>query len=238
MKKINFGKKYLSPEAVGYFRFYAGIAAGVLSAFAISLAFNYGREVHRLFTVFGNLIVPDEETFQTYNLFFACLSASLAVCIMTFVWLGSPARTCKNRRKRQYGSTIMIVFFFIVLSFIMRGGSVLPFILYAHPEYNGELQLHKTYPYLFVLFPVVVFMQGWFSLRPVFRLGYATLYAVGACVLMSGLLLYTTTVDQSVVNNAYENRKDRSGNDHIHTSDTLRKGLAPTPALNPESSEN
>lgn len=205
MTEIRFSKERISIHNIGKQRFWIGIVVGVLTSISISLVFNYSREVLRFITsVSGDLLILEEQELQFFNYFFPFLATVLGLSITIWLWMGNNAH---NRRKdrilKQLSRTNALLIFWLILLVITRFGSIIIIIMYGVDGYESQLNLYDEYWLLFVLMPIVVFIQNWFIVRLVYRTGHWIILSFIICVILSFSLLATTTVEQEAINNAY-----------------------------------
>jgi hypothetical protein len=211
MTRISFNKNKISIQNIGKQRFWFGILAGFFSAISISLAFNQLREVFRFFTsMSADLLILDNQELSFFNYFFATLSTVLGIAITIWIWMSN--RTHKRKMDRLYkqvSRTNALLIFWLTLMMIARFGSILAFILFGTPGYDNQLDLYNDYWLLFVLIPIVVFAQSWFTVRLVYRAGRWIIYSLFVCLITAFALSKTTTVDQEKLNNSYFQRFEK-----------------------------
>lgn len=205
MIRKRIGKEKISIQTIGRKRFWIGLIAGIVSAISISLIFNYSREVFRLFTsISADLLILDNKELQFFNYFFSTLSTVLGLSISIWVWISNPRhKRKKDRIFKQLSRTNALLIFWVILMVIARFSSILPFILYGNPGYYNQLNLYEEFWLLFVLMPIVVFFQNWFTVRLVYRAGNWILISFLVCLLSAFTLNLTTTVDQDKLNTLY-----------------------------------
>lgn len=208
MIKNRFGKETISIQNIGRQRFWIGLIAGIVSAISISLAFNYSREVFRLFTsMSADLLILSSKELQFFNFFFPTLSTVLGLSISIWIWMSNPKhKRRKDRIFKQLTRTNTLLIFWVTLMVIARFGSILPIILYGMPGYDNHLNLYEEYWLLFVLIPLVVFFQNWFTVSLVYRAGKWILISFFVCLISAYSLNRTTKVDQEKLNYAYHQR--------------------------------
>jgi len=211
MSENRFGKEKISIQNIGRQRFWIGLIAGIFSAISISLAFNYSREVFRLFTsMSADLLILNSIQLQFFNFFFSTLSAVLGLSISIWIWMSNPRhKRRKDRIYKQLSRTNSLLIFWVILMVIARFGSILPIILYGMPGYDNQLNLFEEYWLLFVLMPLVVFFQNWFTVRLVYRAGKWIFISFLGCLLAAFTLNQTTTVDQGKLNALYFKRFEK-----------------------------
>lgn len=208
MTNIRFGREKISIQNIGRQRFWIGIVAGLVSAISVSLFFNYSREVLRLFTsISADLLILKENELLFFNYFFSFLSTVLGLSITIWVWiLNKKHNRIKERIYKQLSIANAILIFWVILMIISRFGSILPLALFGTPGYDNHLNLYDEYWILFVLMPIVVFMQSWFTVRLVYQSGRWILLSLIFCILTAFTLQWTTTVNQEKLNSAYHQR--------------------------------
>ena len=208
MTDIRFRKDKLSIDLIGRQRFWIGIAAGVISAISLSLFFNYSREVLRSLTgISSDLIVLETNELLFFDYFFCLLASVMGLSYTIWIWMSN-----KNNKRRkdslykQLARTNAIVIFWIILMVVARFATLLPMVLITRPGYDNHLNLYENHWLLFVLIPIVVFMQNWFSVRLVYRARKWIFVSFLLCLLMAFTLKMTTTVNQDILNQPYHQR--------------------------------
>lgn len=211
MGKISLRKHKISIQNIGKQRFWFGFFAGFISAVSISLVFNQTREVFRFFTsISADLLILESKELTFFNYFFASLSTTLGLAITIWIWMSNKTHSRKmDRIYKQLSRTNALLIFWLMLMMIARFGSILPFILYGSPGYDNQLELYNDYWILFVLIPIVVFAQSWFTVRLIYRAEKWILFSFLACLITAFTLSKTTTVDQEKLNNSYFQRYEK-----------------------------
>ena len=214
MRNIRFRKEKISIQNIGRQRFWIGVVAGLISAISISLFFNHSRESLRLLTsMSADLLILEENELLFFNYFFSTLSTVLGLSVTIWIWMQNRKQ---NRRKdkiyKQLSITNAFLIFWVILMIISRFGSVLPIILYGYPGYDNHLNLYEEFWILFVLIPIVVFMQSWFTVRLVYQAGRWIFVSFLFCILTAFILQLTTTVNQEKLNSAYHQRFENDYN--------------------------
>jgi len=208
MTNIRFRKEKISIQNIGRQRFWIGIVAGLISAISISLFFNHSRESLRLLTsMSADLMILKENELQFFNFFFSFLSTVLGLSITIWIWMLNKKH---NRRKdsfyKQLSITNALLIFWVILMIISRFSSILPIVLFGSPGYDNHLNLYEEYWILFVLLPIVVFLQSWLTVRLVYQSGRWILLSFLFCILTAFTLQLSTTVNQEKLNSAYHQR--------------------------------
>ncbi|MCC5917949.1 MAG: hypothetical protein JJU02_11555 [Cryomorphaceae bacterium] len=221
MTNIRFRKEKISIQNIGRQRFWIGIVAGLISAISISLFFNHSRESLRLLTsISADLLILKENELQFFNYFFSLLSTVLGLTITIWIWMQNKKH---NRRKdgiyKQLSITNALLIFWVILMIISRFGSVLSIVLFGTPGYDNHLNLYEEYWILFVLLPIVVFLQSWCTVRLVYLSGKWILLSIFFCILLVFTLQLTTTVNQEKLNLAYHHRFE---NDYIYIDPEIK----------------
>lgn len=200
-----FSKEKISIQNIGKLRFWIGIVLGLFSAIIITLTFNYFRELFRFFTTLSaDLIILGESELQFYNYFFATLGTVLGLSVTVSIWISNNNHKRKRDRiYKQYARTNIIFLFWLILMMIARFGSTVPFVLYGMPGYDNQLNLFEEYWLLFVLIPIVVFIQNWFLVRRIYHSGKWILFSFLLCLLIAFTLKITTSVNQEIINKTY-----------------------------------
>lgn len=222
MKSIRFRKEKISIKNIGHQRFWIGTGAGLITAITVSLAFNYLRKGFRFLTILSaDLLILEENELRFFNIFFSVLSSVLGLSVSIWIWMSN--RTHKRKKDRMYkqlATTNALLVFWVILMVIARFGSVLPIILYGLPGYDNHLNLYEAYWILFVLIPIVVFAQSWFSVRLVYRAGKWIFYSFLVCIFTAFILQLTTTVNQEKINISYHKNFEK---DYQYIDDEIKR---------------
>jgi hypothetical protein len=213
MTNIRFRKEKISIQNIGRQRFWIGIFAGLISAISISLFFNHSRESLRLLTsMSADLLILKDNELLFFNYFFSFLSSVLGLSITIWIWMQNKKH---NRRKdgiyKQLSITNTLLIFWVILMVISRFGSILTIVLFGTPGYDNHLNLYDEYCILFILIPIVVFLQSWFTVRLVYQAGKWILLSFLFCIL-TAFTLQLTTVNQEKLNSAYHQRFENDYN--------------------------
>ncbi len=208
MTNIRFRKEKISIQDIGRQRFWIGVVAGLISAISISLFFNHSRESLRLLTsMSADLLILKEKELLFFNYFFSFLATVLGLSITIWIWMQNKKH---NRRKdriyKQLSITNALLIFWVILMIISRFGSILPLVLFGTPGYDNHLSLYEEFLDMFVLLPIVVFMQNWFIVRLVYQAGKWIFLSLLFCIMTAFTLQLTTTVNQEKLNSAYHQR--------------------------------
>lgn len=230
MTKIRFRKENISIQNIGRKRFWIGIVAGLISAILMSLFFNHSREVLRLLTSMrADLLILKENELLFFNYFFSFLSSVLGLSITIWIWMQNKKH---NRRKdriyKQLSFTNALLIFWVILMIISRFGSILPIILFGTPGYDNHLNLYKEFWILFVLLPIVVFLQSWFTVRLVYQAGKWIFLSLLFCIMTAYTLQLTTTINQEKLNSAYHQRFESDYNYIVQEQKLQKKNMVQT----------
>jgi hypothetical protein len=205
MGKMKFSKDYISIRSIGVIRFWAGISAGLFTSIIISLAFNYTRETYRMLTGITPdlLILPDHE-FLFYDIFFASLASCSGLAIAVWLWMNNPVHVRRKDRLSKYVSrTLILLSFWVFFAVVARMGTNLPIMLYTLEGYQNHLPLTENFWLMFVLIPLVSFLQTWMGVRLIYRTGNWIAISFLSCVILTFALLKTTGVNRDIVNTNY-----------------------------------
>ena len=196
----------------------------MLSAIIITIAFNYFRELFRFFTTLSaDLLILRESELQFYNYFFASLGTVLGLSITVSIWMtNNNHKRKKDRIYKQYARTNIFFLFWLILMMIARFGSVIPFILYGMPGYDNQLNLFEDFWLLFVLIPIVVFIQSWFIVRLIYRSGKWILFSFLICLLIAFTIKQTTSINQEILNKTYFKKFET---DHNYIDQQIAKAI-------------
>ncbi|MDR2037793.1 MAG: hypothetical protein LBQ60_07715 [Bacteroidales bacterium] len=208
MTGIRFRKEKISIQKIGKQRFWIGVIAGFFSAVLISLFSSYVREAFRVMTgTSPDLLILEGHELNFFNFFFSVLSTVLGLSIAIWIWMSHRASGKKTNHIYQLLSqTNAFVIFWVIIMLVARVGSIISLLLFSSAGYDDHLNLYEEYRIIFILIPVVVFMQNWLSVRHVYRAGKWIFLSFLFCVLTACILRLTTTVDQEIVNKAYHGR--------------------------------
>jgi hypothetical protein len=211
MTPISFRKEKISIQHIGKQRFWIGLFAGLISAVLIAIAFNSFREALRYYSGFSSdLLILENSELRFFNYFFSVLASVMGLSVSIWIWMNN---FYQKRRKdwifKQLSKLHVQLIFFVILMMITRFGTILHWALLSIPGYDQELKLYKEYWVLFILLPLVVFLQSWFSVRLIFRAGKWILLSFVFCLLISIILVQTTTIDQKKINTLYFQRFEK-----------------------------
>ncbi|WP_111671509.1 hypothetical protein [Algoriphagus litoralis] len=214
MTNIRFRKEKISIQNIGRQRFWIGIVAGLISAISISLFFNQSRETLRLLTsMSADLLILKKNELLFFNYFFSMLSTVLGLSITIWIWMQNRKH---NRRKdriyKQLAITNALLIFWVILMIISRFGSVLPIILFGNAGFDNHLNLFDEFWILFVLLPIMIFLQSWFTVRLVYQSGKWIFFSLLFCIMTAFTLQLTTSVNQEILNSAYHQRFEKDNN--------------------------
>lgn len=133
MIKKGFYKESITIQSIGKKRFWIGIITGIITAITISLAFNYSREIFRLFTSqSADLLILNEKELQFFNFFFSILSTVLGLSIAIWIWMSNNVHKQQiDRIHKQLSRTNALLIFWVILMMIARFGSMLPILLFG-----------------------------------------------------------------------------------------------------------
>ncbi|MBN2744900.1 MAG: hypothetical protein JXR39_13490 [Marinilabiliaceae bacterium] len=225
MTKIQFKKEKISVQNINRMRFWIGILAGLVSAISISLFFNLSRETFRFLTsISADLLILKENELLFFNFFFSFLSAVLGLSITIWIWMQNKKHNrSKDRIYKNLSVTNALLIFWVILMVLSRFGSILPIVLFGAPGYDNHLNLYEEYWILFVLMPIVVFMQSWFAVRLVYQAGSWIFLSFLFCLLTAFMLQLTTAVNQDELNSVYHLRFHKDYN-YIDHELTIAKG--------------
>lgn len=206
MKRINLKKDEISIQNIGKQRFLFGILSGFISTISIALIFNKTRELIRfLGSLSHELLIFEKEEITFFNYFFVSLSTVLGLSVTIWIWMGSAINENKKHKlyKDQVRTNVQLFFWLILFLLANLGFLFFIFAFCGSSSYDYPVELYRDHSILFILLPIVVFAQNWFSVRSIYKTGKWILFS-GFISLMTIFILHkTTTVDQSIVNNIY-----------------------------------
>ena len=198
-------KPNLSIAKIGVLRFWIGLVIGFLFSLCLCLFFNYSREIMRFLSgAFSDLILIDEKTNLFFNIFFAAFSTAIGFSITFWFWMSGTKNEYRKQRlfKRlsQVNSTLII---WIPLMLITRIGFILFILLYAQRGYDSNLKLIEDFQLLFVLLPIVIFLQNWLSIRSIFKTNKWITFSFVAYVAVSMIIHLLASLSNNVVDKNY-----------------------------------
>lgn len=207
---MNFKKEKISIHNIGKQRFWFGIISGFISAITISLIFNKTRELIRFLTSLSeDLLTFKNEELIFFNYFFVSLSTVLGLSITIWIWMGNPINKKKAHKlyKQQVRTNNQLVFW-LVLFLTAQLCSLFLFLILGKFSnyYDHPVNLYEDHKALFILIPIVIFAQNWFSVRLIYRSGKWIIASLIISLVMIYTLNKTTTIDQNILNDAYFKR--------------------------------
>lgn len=211
MTIIRFSKDKISIKNIGRQRFWIGISAGLISAVSISLFFNYSREALRFLTyILTDLLILKPKELRFFDYFFTSLASTLGLSVTIWIWMSNnDHKRSKDRLYKQVSRANTQLIFWLFIFVISRFGSVLLIGLFNSPGYDNHLNLYEDYWIIFVIIPIVVFMQNWLTVRMVYRAEKWIFVSLIFCALTTFALKATTTVDQEKLNRSYNQRFEK-----------------------------
>jgi len=206
-----FVKDHLSIQSIGRNRFWMGIFAGLFTAFLIALVFNHFREVYRYFTSMStDLLILKDNELLFFNYFFSTLATTLGFSITIWIWMSNHTHNRRlDRMYKQLAVSNALLIFWVILMVIARFGSIPPIVLYGMAGYDNYFNLYEDYQILFILMPIVIFMQSWASVRLVYRSEKWILLSFVLCILTAFTLKVSTSVNQGRLNSIYLHRFEK-----------------------------
>lgn len=210
MKKIKFKKDKISIEKIGKKRFWFGILSGFLSAISIALIFNRFREAIRFLTsISEDLLTFENNELTFFNYFFVSLATVLGLSITIWVWMGNTINEKKKHKiYKQQARNNTQLFFWLILFLIAQLSCLFLFFIYGEVSnyFDVPVNLYKDHSILFILAPIVIFLQNWFSVRLIYRAEKWMLISLIVSVITILILNKTTTIDQNILNEVYFQR--------------------------------
>lgn len=208
MTKIRLRKEKLSIQQIGLNRFWVGVVTGLISAVVLSLFFHHGRESYRFITsISPDLLIFNKNELQFFDFFFSLLASFLGLSIAIWIWMQNNNHHRKKYRifKRLTATNILLVFW-VILLVVSRFGSTLTILLYASYGYDNDLNLYEEFWILFILLPMVIFLNAWFTVRLVYKVGKWMLASLFFTIATAFVLFFTTTINQEKLNQVYHLR--------------------------------
>ena len=205
---LRFRKEVISISIIGKNRFWIGIVAGMIAAVCLSLFVDYSRESMRFFSFrSGDLLILPKEEVVFFDYFFASFSTVFGLGLAIWIWLSNPRHTrVKERLYKRLAQTNILVIIWVFLMFIARWGTIIPIVLYSQRGYDNHLDLYNDAWFLFVMIPIVIFLNNWHTIRQVYKSGKWILLSFIAVLIITTLLANTKTVNRNLYNDAFENR--------------------------------
>jgi hypothetical protein len=213
MKKIGFKKNKISIKNIGRQRFWFGIISGFFSAISISLIFNRTRELIRLITSLSqDLLIFEKQELVFFNYFFVSLSTVLGFSITIWIWMGNPINEKKKHKlyKQQVRTNTQLFFWLILFLIAQLACLFLYFITAEVNNYDYPVNLYKEYKLLFILTPIVIFLQSWFLVRRIYKTTKWILFSLIITLVTIFILKVTTTIDQNILNEKYLKQYEKS----------------------------
>ncbi len=228
MRRNKLAKQYLSIKNIGPFRFWLGVTVGLLISITLSFLFNYSREFYRLISAnSADLVILGKKEVLFYNYFYAITSICLGLAISISIWMANHQHNRKKARlfKQLSRNNNLLIFWFTFMA-IGRIGSNMPFILYSLEGYDNHLDLFQNYKILFLLIPVVIFLQAWFNVLLVYKAGKWIFISVIICI-MFPLAFVFVDFNHEKVNAIYKQlyTQDYAIIDHELKNTELRYGI-------------
>ena len=203
------GKISLKPKIsiyhIGKFRFFLGVAMGLITAVATTLFFNYSREIGRYaVSTSHDLVRISHFNYLAYGLFFTSLSVALGFSITVHIWMSGrrwPGRRRELLHKRLAYSNANL-FFWVMLLVVFRYASIFLIVLYVAPHYNRFYYLLDVLWPVMVLIPLVLFWQSAMVVQIIYCCSRWLIYAFITCILLTFSLQFTA-LDSGYVDSLY-----------------------------------
>lgn len=208
MKRINFKKSEISIGKIGKLRFWLGTITGLISSITISVIFNRFREFIRLLSsLSSDLLVFEKRELIFFNFFFVALSAVLGLSTTIWIWMGNPINKRKKHKifKLQARTNTKLILW-IVLFLTAQLGCLFIYLSLAVSTYDYPVNLYENYKLIFILIPIVIFLQSWFSVRRIYKIGKWILFSLIITIITIFIIYPITTVNQDKLNSIYQNR--------------------------------
>ena len=211
MKKIAFRKNKLTLQTIGKKRFYTGVTVGLVSAIIIALFFNYTRELFRYLTgSIADLLILNKQEFLFYNYVSSLLSSVLGLAISIAIWMNNKNHIKrKDKLYKQQAVTNALFIFWLALMVVIRIGHSMSVSLFAFKGYDNELNLYGNYWYLFLLIPIVIYLQSWHTVSRIYRTKKWMLLSFFSCLFISIFISKITSIEGDKINNAYFERYEK-----------------------------
>ena len=202
---IRFRKEKLTIDLIGKKRFWLGILAGLISAIFLSTFIDYSREVMKIVSSLSeDLMILPENQLVFFDYFFASFSTVFGFGLTLWIWLSNPRnKRKKDRVYKRLAQTNVLLTIWIFLALIARFGTILPIILYGMPGYDNHLDLYSDFWLLFVLIPLVIFLNNWHIIRLVYKSGKWILFSFLSVILCTVILTNFKTVNRDLISDLY-----------------------------------
>jgi len=203
MNSAELTKEKLSIGLLGQKRFYIGLSIGLFLAILTYLFFGYFREILRALTFDSDLLIPTETEFLVYNLFFAAVSVTIGFGVTVWFWFHGLFSSQRPRRRINYISAYSIFWSMTLIYFVSKMGSNMAWLLFAMHGYDDHLNLSRDFPLLLFLLPTVLFLNIWTGIRLSFRSGGWFIKSLGAYIVLTAILAFSSPIDQSGLNDSW-----------------------------------
>ena len=205
---MRFRKQAISISVIGKTRFWVGLISGLVSAISLSLFIDYSRESLRVFSILSqDLFTLPKKEVVFFDYFFSSFSSVFGLGISLWIWLSNPRHSRrKERLYKHLAQTNIFVIIWVALMFIARWGTIIPIVLYSQRGYDNHLDLYNDAWLFFVMLPIVIFLNNWYTVRLVYKSGKWILFSLVIVILITLILANLKTVDREIFNNAFENR--------------------------------
>ncbi|WP_299623683.1 hypothetical protein [uncultured Tenacibaculum sp.] len=207
MRKINFKKDHISIQNIGKLRFWIGIISGFVTATTLSLIFNRAREIIRFSTsISEDLLTFEDAELAFFNYFIVSLCTALGLSVTIRIWVESTiSKKKKHNFLKQQIRTNTVLFFWIILFLAVKLAYLFIFLIAAEVSSNSghPINLYKDCSSLFVLLPIVIFINSWSLLRLLYKSIKWILISIVVSFFTILILYRTTTVNQEILNDIY-----------------------------------
>jgi hypothetical protein len=220
MRKFQLSKQKISIDTIGVQRFWFGIFIGFFSAISLSLFFNYIRESFRFLSgIHPDILILSPSEFHFYNYFFALLSSFLGLSMTIWIWMNNRHHIRrKHKMYKQLSTSLCMLVFWFTLYAIARFGNVLSFALYGASGYDDQSIFSGDQLIVIILLPLVIFLQNWFIVRLIYKVGKWMVLSFVTCLFIALCLNFTTSVDQDKLNDTYFKRFEK---DYQYIDETI-----------------
>lgn len=185
MKKI---KSKFNILKIGKFRFYSGLLIGIIYSYLINLLLNLlvkSKDItYALSDGNWSKFLNSEVNFY-YSFLISLLSANIAFCFTTYIWMSKIY--IKNKREKlkiRYSQTNAIFTFGLIFLILIRF-----YQIYFQFNFSGfSLNLKDEYGVCLYFLPAFIFMNNWNNISRIYR-ARKSFFISFIIILVYGLIL-------------------------------------------------
>ena len=230
---MRYTKDAISISVIGKSRFWIGISVGIISAVSLSLYIDYSRESLRIFSFMsGDLLILPEKQVVFFDYFFSAFSTVFGLGLTLWVWLGNYShKSAKVRIFTRLAQLNIFLTIWVFLMFIARWGTIIPIVLYSQRGYDNQLDLYNDAWFLFVLIPLILFLNSWHTVRLVYKSSKWILFSFVSVLIITTLLANTKTVNRDIIPKSFKHRNEYK---YKYIEDEIKKALSFNITINKE----